>query len=73
MKGYFREKSKSQNINPISPTHKSTLGIIQVTTKACQLCRTPYLLVSTCLVRPDARVCVRSKVLLAFCSILHSL
>ena len=27
-KGYFREKSKSQNRNPISPT----TGIIQVTT-----------------------------------------
>ena len=40
-KGYFREKSKSQNIDPISPTTKSTSSIIQVETKACQLCSTP--------------------------------
>ena len=26
-KGYFRETYKSQNINPISPTPKFTLGI----------------------------------------------
>ena len=26
-KGYFREANKSQNINPISPTHKFTFGI----------------------------------------------
>ena len=29
-KGYFRETYKSQNINPISPTPKFTLGIIQI-------------------------------------------
>ena len=44
---FFREKSKSQNRNPISPTTKSTSGIIQVTTKACQLCSTPFVLLST--------------------------
>ena len=44
-KGYCREKSicKSQNINPIAPTPKFTLGIIQIITKACQLsaCKSP--------------------------------
>ena len=29
-KGYFRETYKSQNINPISPTPKFKLGIIQI-------------------------------------------
>ena len=29
-KGYFRETYKWQNINPISPTPKFTLGIIQI-------------------------------------------
>ena len=29
-KGYFRETSKSQTINPISPTPKVSLGIIQI-------------------------------------------
>ena len=29
-KGYFRETYKSQNINPIFPTPKLTLGIIQI-------------------------------------------
>ena len=33
VKGYFRETYKSQNINPISPTHKLTLGIIQIKVK----------------------------------------
>ena len=30
VKSYFRESYKSQNINPISPTPKFTLGIIQI-------------------------------------------
>ena len=29
-KGYFRKTNKSQNINPISPTPKLILGIIQI-------------------------------------------
>ena len=29
-KGYIKETYKSQNINPISPTPKFTLGIIQI-------------------------------------------
>ena len=33
-KGYFRETYKSQNINPISPTPKFTLGIIQIKVKS---------------------------------------
>ena len=33
-KGYFRETYKSQNINPISPTPKLTLGIIQIKVKS---------------------------------------
>ena len=33
-KGYFRETYKSQNINPISPTPKFTLGIIQIKIKS---------------------------------------
>ena len=33
-KGYFRETYKSQNINPISPTPKLTLGIIQIDVKS---------------------------------------
>ena len=33
-KGYFRETYKSQNINPISPTLKFTLGIIQIKVKS---------------------------------------
>ena len=33
-KGYFRETYKSQNINPISPTSKFTLGIIQIIVKS---------------------------------------
>ena len=45
-KGYFRETCKSQNRNPISPTPKFTLGIVQIITKASQL-----YLVSTCLVQ----------------------
>ena len=28
--GYFLEKCKSQNINPISPNPKFTLGLIQI-------------------------------------------
>ena len=28
-KGYFRENYKPQNINPISPASKFTLGLIQ--------------------------------------------
>ena len=32
--GYFRESYKSQNINPISPTPKFTLGIIQINVKS---------------------------------------
>ena len=32
-KGYFRETYRSQNINPISPTPKFTLGIIQIKVK----------------------------------------
>ena len=32
-KGYFRENSKSQNINPISHTTKSSSGIIQLQLK----------------------------------------
>ena len=32
-KGFFRETYKSQNINPISPTPKDTLGIIQIKAK----------------------------------------
>ena len=35
--GYLRETYKSQNINPISPTTKFTLGIIQIKIKAYQL------------------------------------
>ena len=34
MKGYFREMCKSTSINPISPTFKFTLGIIQVIIKS---------------------------------------
>ena len=34
---FFRETYKSQNINPISPTPKFTLGIIQITVKAYRL------------------------------------
>ena len=34
MKDYFREVCKSTNINPISPTPKFTLGIIQVVIKS---------------------------------------
>ena len=30
VRGYFWETYKSQNINPISPTPKFTLGIIQI-------------------------------------------
>ena len=37
-KGYVREMCKSQKINSISPTPKFTLGIIQIKTKARQLC-----------------------------------
>ena len=33
-KGYFTETNKSQNINPISPTPKSTFGIIQIKVKS---------------------------------------
>ena len=33
-KGYFRETYKSQNINPISPTPKFTLGIIPIEVKS---------------------------------------
>ena len=29
-KGHFRDIYKSQNVNPISPTPKFTLGIIQI-------------------------------------------
>ena len=32
-KGYFRETSQSQNLNPISPTSKFTLGIMQIIVK----------------------------------------
>ena len=32
-KGYFRETYQSQNLNPISPTPKLTLGIIQIIVK----------------------------------------
>ena len=32
-KGYFRETNNSQNINPISPTPKFTVGIIQIKVK----------------------------------------
>ena len=33
-KGYLRETYKSQNINPISPTPKFTLGIIPIKVKS---------------------------------------
>ena len=33
-KGYFRETHTLQNINPISPTPKITLGIIQIKVKS---------------------------------------
>ena len=33
-KGYLRETYKSQNINPISPTSKFTLGSIQIKVKS---------------------------------------
>ena len=33
-KGYFRETYKSQYINPISPTPKFTVGIIQIKVKS---------------------------------------
>ena len=33
-KGYFRGTNKSQNINPISPTPKFTIGIIQIKVKS---------------------------------------
>ena len=33
-KGYFGEANKSQNINPISPTHKFIFGIIQIKVKS---------------------------------------
>ena len=36
-KGYFREKYKSQNINPISPTPKSTMSTIKTIVKSYQL------------------------------------
>ena len=32
--GYFRETYKSQNISPVSPTTKFTLGIIQIIVKS---------------------------------------
>ena len=48
MKVYFRVKSKSQNRNLIFQTSKSASGIIHVTTKAWQLCSTPFVLVTTC-------------------------
>ena len=35
--GYFTETYKSQNINPISPTPKFTLSIIQIKVKTYQL------------------------------------
>ena len=41
-KNYFRETCKSQNINPIAPTHMFTLGIIQIITKTSQLCSTSH-------------------------------
>ena len=37
-KDYFTEKSKSQNMNPISPTLKFILNIIRIITRACELC-----------------------------------
>ena len=42
----FILESKSQNRNPISPIPMFILGIIQVRTKACQLCSRPLILVS---------------------------
>ena len=38
IKGYFRETSKSQNINTIYLGPKFTLDIILIITKACQVC-----------------------------------
>ena len=37
-KCYFREKCKSQNINPIYVNLKFTFGIIQIKRNACQVC-----------------------------------
>ena len=37
VKGDFKETYKSQNINPISPTPKFTLGIIQISLKHINL------------------------------------
>ena len=79
--GLFGEKSKSQNRNPISPTTKSISGTIQVTTKACQLCSTAKVIINiikcTILIfvrqtKRQFRVCVRTKFLLALCSMLYS-
>ena len=44
--GYFRETYKSQYINPISPTPKFTLGIIQIKVKSLLV---KYLLPCCCI------------------------
>ena len=56
-KGNFREKSRSQNRNPISSTTKNNLGMIQFITKACQLCITPLVYRG---LEPHQRHCVVS-------------
>ena len=37
--GYFRETYKSQNLNPISPTPKFTLGMIQTIVKISKVAK----------------------------------
>ena len=37
-KGFLIERCKSQNINPISPTPKFTLDIIQIIVKSLSTC-----------------------------------
>ena len=46
-KGYFRETYDAQSMNPISPTPKFTLGIIQIKVKSLSTsfqCLHPFLL-----------------------------
>ena len=67
-KGYFREMYKSQNINPIFPTPKFTLGIIQIIFQVQVLSSIKNKLISTISTfQPDPEVrgvCVKSKFLL---------
>ena len=52
-KGYLRETYQSQNLNPISPTPKFTLGIIQIKVKCLSAS-------FQCLVKKNKHICTIS-------------